>query len=106
MSRSGDGAQTIQGKMNLIQLTNTLTNEAGRPVFDKTDLMGTYEIDLSFLGDLPAGSDAGRPQAADTPIATLFEAVQQTLGLKLEPKKLPVDVVVVDGGVNKVPTEN
>jgi uncharacterized protein (TIGR03435 family) len=104
--------------MNMTQLTAMLTNETSRPVIDKTDLKGTYEIELSYLSDptsasafalragSPAGPDPARPQTdTDTPIATIFQAVQQTLGLKLEARKLPIDVVLVDSA-NKVPTEN
>jgi len=123
MSFSSNGARTQRGKINMTQLTNMLTNEVSRPVIDKTDLKGTYEIELSYLADqssasagalralgpppgASAGSDPARLQAdAEAPIATIFQAVQQTLGLKLEAKKLPIDVVVVDSA-NKVPTEN
>jgi uncharacterized protein (TIGR03435 family) len=47
--------------------------------------------------------EAGQP-GADAPVSTLFQAIQ-ALGLKLEPKKEPVEMIVVDSA-NKVPSEN
>jgi uncharacterized protein (TIGR03435 family) len=114
--------------MTMAQLTNYFTNSLDRPVFDNTGLKGTYEIELSYLADGTDGmglgmaggpgpepgpaaaatggrGDAAGPQDANAPIATLFQAVQQTLGLKLDPKKAPVDMIVVDSA-NKVPTDN
>jgi len=49
-------------------------------------------------------ADGSRPQAAATPVPALIEAVQ-ILGLKLEARKVPVDVIVVDSA-QKVPSEN
>ena len=88
-----------------------LSYQIGRPVADLTGLTGKYDIALFW--------DAGgsrRPSTTDgnTPLAgtsdpdagpTIFEAVQSQLGLKLEQKKGPVDIVVVDHA-EKVPTEN
>jgi uncharacterized protein (TIGR03435 family) len=119
-----NGSRMFRGNMTMEQLVNHLTGSLDRPVFDNTGLKGTYEIELSYLGDEndsvgrmiaangpPPGPEAGgrgegpRQPDANAPIATLFQAVQQTLGLKLEPKKSPVEMIVVDSA-NKVPTEN
>jgi uncharacterized protein (TIGR03435 family) len=125
---NSNGARTFRGNMTMAQLTNYFTNSLDRPVFDNTGLKGTYEIELSYLADGTDGmglgmaggpgpepgpaaaatggrGDAAGPQDANAPIATLFQAVQQTLGLKLDPKKAPVDMIVVDSA-NKVPTDN
>lgn len=118
-----NGSRMLRGNMTIEQLATHLTTSLARPVFDKTDLKGTYEIELSYLGDEndgigkmivvngpppgpdPGGrGDASRQPDANTPIATLFQAVQ-SLGLKLEAKKSPVEMIVVDSA-NKVPTEN
>jgi len=81
----------------------TLSNFAGRPVVDRTGLSGNWQFVLMFLGDSrgPAGSaDAeSRAIAAGSPdpdAPSLFTAVQEQLGLKLQPTKAPVDVMVVD----------
>jgi uncharacterized protein (TIGR03435 family) len=76
-----------------------LTSSLSRPVFDHTNLKGVYQIDLSYLGDEPLQQDS------NTPIATLFQALEKTLGLKLEFKKAPLEMIVFDSG-NKIPTEN
>ena len=67
-------------------------------VIDMTGLNGQFEFKLDWTpGDSPATPDASAP--------TLFTAVQEQLGLKLESRKGPVDVVVVDHA-EKTPTEN
>ena len=82
------------------QLTNYLTGQFDRPVLDNTGLKGTYEIDLSYMPEERSGSDGG----ATMPVATLPQALQD-LGLKLDPKRAPVEVIVIDSA-NKVPTKN
>jgi uncharacterized protein (TIGR03435 family) len=53
----------------------------------------------------PGGGDAGKPaDAASDPGGSIFTAVQ-ALGLKLEPRKAPLTMIVVDH-VEKMPTEN
>jgi len=68
---------------------------AGAPVIDKTGIMGTYDISLSFA---PEGS-------ADSALPSLFTAVQEQMGLKLEAQKVPVQMLVIDH-VDKIPTDN
>jgi uncharacterized protein (TIGR03435 family) len=68
-----------------------------RPVVDKTDLAGTYDVDLKFA---PEGSDPGT-----TSLPSIFTAVEEQLGLKLEPRKVPQEILVIDRCA-KVPTEN
>lgn len=67
-----------------------LSGPAGRPVVDKTGLTGTYDMHL----------DMGQPgQSAEGPTdsgASVFSAVQDQLGLKLESQKNPVETLVID----------
>lgn len=74
----------------------------GRRVVDKTGLTGKYDFTLAYDMEL-----AGGPPAAgdDAPLASIFDAVQQQLGLKLVAGKALFDVVVVDHA-EKVPSEN
>jgi uncharacterized protein (TIGR03435 family) len=58
-----------------------------RPVVDRTDLAGPYDWNVRWAGDNP--SDLNLP-------ATIFTALQEQLGLKLEPARGSVDVVVID----------
>jgi uncharacterized protein (TIGR03435 family) len=72
--------------MDLAALIASLSNPAGRKIIDKTGLTGKYQVDLTWAWN-------------DDPNATgpsLFSALQDQLGLKLEPAKAPVDVVVID----------
>ena len=103
MRRSANGASTEQGKETMAQLVNSLTRTVGRPVFDRTGLTGTYEVELSYTADGPTSEALGTP--ADSPIATIFQALDQSLGLKLEPRKAPVKLLAIQSA-SKVPTEN
>jgi uncharacterized protein (TIGR03435 family) len=72
-------------------LAQVLSGFAGRSVIDKTGLRDQFDLELTWSGD---GSDL-----ATTPTATgpsLFTALPEQLGLKLEPTKAPVDVLVID----------
>ena len=76
-----------------------LRQSPGRQVIDKTGLTGKYDFTLEFsLRELTAAP-------GDDPLPSLFDAMQQQLGLKLEDRKAPFDVVVVDHA-ERVPTEN
>ena len=66
-----------------------------QPVADRTGIAGDYEIKLSFAPN----------DATDSTLPSLFTAVQEQLGLKLESAKVPVEMLVIDH-VEKVPTEN
>ena len=59
-----------------------------RAIVDKTGLDGTYNVHLEWAADALA-DDAGR--------TSIFSALQEQLGLKLESAKGPVEVLVVDG---------
>jgi uncharacterized protein (TIGR03435 family) len=89
-----------------------LSQMTDRPVIDETGLKGEYDFDLAYTHeppDLPQGNAAlGRipnDQAAiDASGPTLFEALEKQLGLKLEAKKAPVDILVIDHA--EKPSEN
>ncbi len=84
-------------------LVRTLSRQLGRTVVDKTGLTGNYDYTLQWTpDDAPppaAGADGGPPHndgGSDAVGPSLFTAVQEQLGLKLESKKGPVDVIVID----------
>lgn len=88
-------------KLPLARLANSLARQLGRPVLDRTGLTGEYDYRLEFSTDgLTAGIPAGPPQVPDPTIehdaASLFTALEEQLGLKLERKKSPVDMLIVD----------
>ena len=83
------------------RFTFMLTRRLDRPVLDMTGLKGTYDftVDLSGLGF------GGNPPPVESTGPSIFTAVQNDLGLKLEARKQPIDVLVIDSA-NKIPTEN
>lgn len=91
-------------------LAYMLSNELSRPVVDKTGLHGDFQIHLAYAPDAPAASlGAPGPRPADAAATVdlgpdIFTAMQEQLGLKLQPAKGPVEVLVIDH-VEK-PTEN
>jgi len=106
-----NGSTRISGRMQSIEDILTMCrNQAGRPVVDKTGLSGRYDFNLDFKREgmeirtygTAAAAPAGDPS---DPAPDFVTAVEQQLGLKLEEKKAPVDVLVVEH-VEKVPTEN
>ena len=64
---------------------------AGRPVIDKTALAGAYEIQLTYTPDIRSNRE--NPQPGDI---SILQAVEEQLGLRLEPAKAPLEVLVVD----------
>jgi uncharacterized protein (TIGR03435 family) len=74
-----------------------LVSPAGKPVIDKTGLTGSYDIKLSY-------APPNDPDAASA-LPDIFTAIQEQLGLKLVPAKVPVDYLVIDHA-DRVPTEN
>jgi len=123
MSMGPDGTMhLVASKMNMAALADTLSRFFDRPVVDLTELKGSYQValDLSMedlrnaaraFGVMAPGMGGGRDGGRATPDAasdpgglSIFAAVQQ-LGLKLEPRKTPLDLVVIDH-LEKTPTEN
>jgi uncharacterized protein (TIGR03435 family) len=94
-----NGRRLEGGSSNMQFLAVVLARPAGRKVIDKTGLTGRYDFVLTWgedEGGVPA--PAGGPVAAGDPAAgeSIFTALEEQLGLKLEPVKAPVDVVVID----------
>jgi bla regulator protein blaR1 len=73
--------------------------EVSRPVMDKTGLTGIYDFTLEWMPDTAPTSTPDAPSSTGLPgipAATIFTALQQQLGLKLEPGKSPIEVIVID----------
>jgi uncharacterized protein (TIGR03435 family) len=75
----------------LSQLLNPLSQLVQRPLVDRTGLQGGFDYELKFE-HLPGGATP----SADANQASIFTALQEQLGLKLEPVRAPVQVLVVD----------
>jgi uncharacterized protein (TIGR03435 family) len=81
-----------------------LARELGKPVTDGTGLTAQYDFKLHWVGELTAPPGEPRPTAAiDGP--DLPAAIQQQLGLKLEPRRVPTEILVVEH-VEKAMVEN
>jgi uncharacterized protein (TIGR03435 family) len=97
-------------QMPMEALAQLLSSYLGAPVIDRTGLEGNYEATLEFsLADTLAGAQAGitsgDDSSASNPIGTSLFATVQKLGLKLEPHKAPIPVLVIDH-LERVPTVN
>ena len=90
-----DAAMRGRGQ-RIATLARMLTPFAGRQVVDRTELPGGYDFDLKLpeenAGKRP-GTQANDPDAA---AGGIFTAVQDELGLKLQPIRAPVEFVVID----------
>jgi uncharacterized protein (TIGR03435 family) len=83
---------------DLAQFAAFLSGQAGRPVLDRTGLTGVFDIKLEFAPEPPAAlADTGTGQAPnDTTWPSIFTAVQEQLGLRIESAKGPVETLVID----------
>jgi len=116
MSFSQSGIVLRGSAASISSMISMLQNYVGGQILDKTDLKGLYDFTLQFGPEGLVNPD-GRPMSSATitapgapggdraadPAPTLFTAIQE-LGLKLEPAKGPIEVLVVES-VQK-PTEN
>jgi uncharacterized protein (TIGR03435 family) len=93
------GTRSIGGHVTATQISmkefaNQLARWTKIPVYDKTGLAGLFTFKLDYEGD---NHEEGMP--------TLFTALQEQLGLKLESSKAPVDVLVIEH-VERIPSGN
>jgi uncharacterized protein (TIGR03435 family) len=94
-----DGSTTVRhGEISgtgvtMARVSSLLSDAVRRTVVDKTGLPGNYDVALKWTPDEDAAKDAGAP--ADAP-PSIFIAVQEQLGLKLQAGKGPVHTLIVD----------
>jgi len=82
-------------------LANVFSNWLERVVLDRTGLDGSYDVKLEWTPDENVRPE--EPESASRPGASLFNAVQE-LGLKLEARKGPVEILVIERA--EKPSEN
>ena len=92
----------ISGATTIDRLVLSFAGLAGRQVFDRTGLKGNYSLVLKFSPERPRGTSDAAPLPDDAP--EFFTALQEQLGLKLQPEKSRVPVFVIDR--LERPTEN
>jgi bla regulator protein BlaR1 len=95
---------TVDQQATLDDFIRMLTQRLDRPVIDKTGIKGMFDFHLEFAPDETAGGTAPPDAATDPSGPSIFTAVQEQLGLKLESAKGPGEVLVIDH-VEK-PSEN
>ena len=93
MSGIGQLRATAQ---TMVAFAGLLAGSVGRKVVDRTNLEGLYDFELTFTPDqvpanLPPGVSSPDPNGP-----SIFTALQEQLGLKLEPQKAPIEVLVID----------
>jgi uncharacterized protein (TIGR03435 family) len=84
----------VSGSTTMDRLVFSLAGLAGRQVFDRTGLRGNYALTLKFSPPAPRGPAQDAPSPDDAP--EFFTALQEQLGLKLQPEKTQVPVFVVE----------
>ena len=119
-----NGVHMEMSKVTMPQLVDTLSRMVDKPVVDMTGLTGTYKFAMDLpledllplaqknaaaagiqLPAIPLAQGTGAADAASTPGgAGVFQSVEK-LGLKLDSRKAPVDIIVVDR-LEKNPTDN
>jgi uncharacterized protein (TIGR03435 family) len=118
----GPKGRRMTGKITMKQLADNLSRWLDRPVTDATELTKVYDIDLQWTGDEgpqslralrgpgPGGPEGGGPRpeghnddSADAP--ALPTALQEKLGLRLDSRKEPADIITIDH-IERAPTEN
>jgi uncharacterized protein (TIGR03435 family) len=109
----GPGQLTAQG-LAMSDVAKLLSQQLGRTVHDKTGLAAKYDFTLQWTPDrgaspMPGAAEPGQqgPGATlstDSSGPSLFTAIQEQLGLKLDSQKGPVEVVIIDHV--EAPSEN
>jgi len=93
--------------VTVTMIANVLSSYVGRLVVDRTELVGSFDFELTFdpssSAKAPTGTQPG-PTAQDDTAPSIVTALQEQLGLKLESTRGPVDVLVVDSA--EPPSEN
>ena len=96
--------QLTAASVPLARLISALERRIGRTIVDKTGLTGNFDIVLQWTPDenelavlaLLLPPDEPRPSASDSTGPSIFTALQEQLGLKLESQKGPVEILVID----------
>ncbi|HEY4089770.1 MAG TPA: TIGR03435 family protein [Bryobacteraceae bacterium] len=100
MNEGGRMKMDLKGA-TMSAIVDMLGLQLDRPVIDMTGLTGSYDVLMEFAPLPSPAATAPDPNSAPT----IFSALTEQLGLKLEARKGPVETVVVDS-MEKTPTEN
>jgi uncharacterized protein (TIGR03435 family) len=96
-------ANIAAGGISMAQLATLLSGRVNRIVVDRTGIAGAFDLDLNWTPDQMPQQPIGAPPPGLPPLPpidpngpSLFTALQEQLGLKLESTRGPVDVLVID----------
>lgn len=101
----GEGIRMSRGELKganvkVDMIADQLSRVVGRVVVDKTGLTGDYDFTLKYTPEgaspMPRPDAAEATPASESQTASIFVAIQEQLGLKLEAQKGPVDLYIVD----------
>jgi uncharacterized protein (TIGR03435 family) len=102
---SPSGGRLLGGQVSMPELARVLSNVLARTVIDKTGFTGSFDVGLEFSPDealaglpIPAGPNDPRipSVSADPGKPSIFGAMQEQLGIKVESAKGPVEVILID----------
>jgi uncharacterized protein (TIGR03435 family) len=93
-------------RVSMDSFARSLADTLGMPVVNATNLTGNYAFAVYYTPEgLPASTEVPVPLASDPGAQTIFSALQDQLGLKLDARKGPLEMVMIDR-VEKTPTRN
>jgi uncharacterized protein (TIGR03435 family) len=104
-SRPPDGIPSVSYSPGQLSVANATLADlatflqrfvADRPVFDRTGIIGRYDLSLRWTPDELQAGGSRQGEANDSSLPGLYTAFQEQLGLKLQETKLPAQVFVVD----------
>ena len=93
-SISSAGGRIVASKVTVARFADYVASDLKMPIVDKTGIVGDFDITVQY---------SRNPDVSSAP--SVFTALQDILGLKLDPAKVPVEILVVDH-VEKSPTAN
>jgi uncharacterized protein (TIGR03435 family) len=116
MKASADGGESVFepqggkpaikfGHMSMHEFAALLSEPMHKPVIDLTEIKGTFDFTLDASNYVPTEPAPGQPREHEDETYMVLRALQDQLGLRLEPRKLTIDMLIVEH-IEKVPTEN
>lgn len=108
-ANKSNGTRVHSPNLTMPQFAGILSRRLGQPVRDMTGLTGGYRVTLEWAADekvsKPGRTTKPGKTRRDADLPTIFTALQNQLGLRLESRKAPVDIFVIDH-VEKTPAGN
>lgn len=103
-SRTPSGNRTLKApNLSMSRFASALSTALGATVVDKTGIEGQFDVSFEWTPDpssqpliTKSGEPAPPPPSDAVPGPTIFTALQEKLGLKLESRKVPVEVIFID----------